>query len=996
MFKNTISIIFTLLYFLSLSNLLAWQGDSLFNLAIEEAGAGRFDQAVDHCLQAAETLAEEGNHEDWVAAQSFAARCAMRSSTYSLIEIRQMLEKAVEGAPFPKDDYCMGRLQLYYGWFLASRLSDYYKARQAYEQCRSIMQRYGIESEKFVTRTPGKDIYKPLAQIYIQLGESEKAIALMERAVKYMRENEQVYDIPELFADWGILHHDLGQEEKALARYQQGLEALESAFGEAELAPEDQAYFNNTKGLLLSSQAQSLLEQGEVKKARERCRQALALLSWEDYRSGALSVMGHVVAEEEGNRAAIPYFEDAIAYAGQFFPFYSRRIAKIENELARTYREEKQFEKALSYAQKALSRVVPGVEAGQLNQLPDPSVFYPENTIMEVLTEKGAIYKAWYDATAGLDRLELARRHYELAIRMEEVLNEVYTYQSSMLTLVEQSHARHEAMLEVIYALYEKKGSDEYVAQAFTYAEKSRAVVLNRALTNERAIRFAGDTALFKREKALQAQLIDYQRLLFELRMEGADTHQIASVNREIYRLKDRYDALIRMFEENNRRYHRLRHDHQLATLDGVKRTLGKQDLFVEYFLGKESQHLYILAVGKNQGPHFIRRPLPAEFEEDMEEFIRRLKDWNFVLNNEGDPQVFRAFADRARQYYRLLLPEKLAVHAYDRLIVVPDGQLNLLPFDLLLTREADGAAVDYAGLDYLIKEAAVNYAFSATVMLQPVNDKKRKLRGNYLGIAPDYSGSSAAFPPVPNNQEAVEAFRKLFKGKALTAREASIDGFLAEAGRYKILHFYGHAKAYPARPMSSWMAFTATSEGRPPFAQNEVRPPTEGLLGSGAVLPEQDLASLMFMFELYSLDLDAELAVLSACETGAGKVALGEGVISLARAFRYAGCPSTLMSLWEANDYQGEVAFLMEQFFKNLKNEEANKDEALRQAKLAFLADPKRSSHPAYWASFVLIGNNEPVKFNDSSRLWWTIPLLLIGVLLGAALRKIRSRKSS
>ncbi len=981
------------IFFITPWSVIASQGDSLFNAAISLAEQGQFDQAVPVCQKAAAALVMEGKLEDWVAAHSFAARCAMRSTTYSLIDVRDMLEHAIEQAPLDEHDFRLGRLYLYYGWFLANRLYDFYRAKEAYETTKIIAARHGTKDpDVFVSQTPGKDIYKPLAQIYIRLGESEKALALMNLAVEEMKKNEQVYDLPELFADWGILHHDLEQDERALKRYQEGLDGLEAAFGGQNLDADAEEFFRNTKGLLLSNQAQSLLELGNLPEARIKCTEALGLLNWEDYRAAGLSVWGHIVEEEQGPAQAIPFFEEAVTQAAQYFPFYSRRIAKIENELARLYRSQGDWALALKWSHKALSRVVPGLGQEDWAQLPDPKNFYPENTIMEVLTEKANIFRSWYDQNGEAEQLELARRHYELAIQMEEVLNSIYTYQSSMLSLAGQSHARHEAMMDIVFELYDQTKDARWVEEAFTYMEKSRAVILNRALADDRAIQISADEKLFEREKALQAQLTDYQRLLFELRMEKADTHQIASVNRELFQLKEQYDQLIAEFQQQNQAYYQLRHQQSLAGLSDLQNKLSADALFVSYFWGKEKDQLYILAVGGEQPPQFFQKKLSENFDFDLSEFIRRLKDWNFVLNNEGDPGVLKEFVQQSSQFYQLLFPETIKATEHKRIILVPDGLLNLLPFDVLLTEEVPGP-VDYAGLNYLIKSSAVSYAFSGTIMLGSEKDGRKKRLKNYLGMAPDYSGHGLGLSPVANNQQAVERYRRQLGGKALLGKDATIQSFLKEAARSRILHFYGHAKAYPSQPASSWMAFS--TEGAAPVAESQQTfvDINKGLLDGDVSISGQDLEGLLFIFELYKLDLNAELTVLSACETGVGKVALGEGVISLARAFRYAGCPSTLMSLWEANDYQGEVAFLMEEFFTNLKDKKMSKDEAIRQAKLTFLADPKKSSHPAYWASFVMLGDNDPIVWGSPFRFWWIIPLLILGVVLGRLAGKLRQR---
>lgn len=144
-----------------------------------------------------------------------------------------------------------------------------------------------------------------------------------------------------------------------------------------------------------------------------------------------------------------------------------------------------------------------------------------------------------------------------------------------------------------------------------------------------------------------------------------------------------------------------------------------------------------------------------------------------------------------------------------------------------------------------------------------------------------------------------------------------------------------------------------------------------------------------LFAADLYNLKLNTNLAVLSACETGTGELQKGEGVMSLSRAFTYAGCSSLVMSLWSIPEKSSvEVLY---NFFKNLKKERPKKisqktsktpkDVALREAKLAYLENTlATTSHPVYWAGLVLTGNTEAMHFESTlNKLWWFLPLLII-----------------
>ena len=116
---------------------------------------------------------------------------------------------------------------------------------------------------------------------------------------------------------------------------------------------------------------------------------------------------------------------------------------------------------------------------------------------------------------------------------------------------------------------------------------------------------------------------------------------------------------------------------------------------------------------------------------------------------------------------------------------------------------------------------------------------------------------------------------------------------------------------------------------------------------------------------------LRADMAVLSACNTGTGKLRKGEGIVSLARGFSYAGVPSIIASLWTANDEA--TPLLMTSFYTYLKQGQA-KDEALRAAKIAAIQSGGDMAHPYFWGAFIPIGNMQPLHFNTGFAYWWVL----------------------
>jgi CHAT domain-containing protein len=183
----------------------------------------------------------------------------------------------------------------------------------------------------------------------------------------------------------------------------------------------------------------------------------------------------------------------------------------------------------------------------------------------------------------------------------------------------------------------------------------------------------------------------------------------------------------------------------------------------------------------------------------------------------------------------------------------------------------------------------------------------------------------------LPNADDEVKAIGDLMHGKTWLNADATREHFMTAAPQCGILHLAMHGLLNEGNPMLSSLVFDHATPGN---------------------------ASELFALELYNIQLQARMTVLSACNTGKGKVHNGEGVMSLARAFAFAGCPTTVSSLWSVNDLS--TATIMKQFYHALRAEKPV-DEAMRDAKLAYInAARSENAKPIYWASFVVVGNSE------------------------------------
>ncbi len=183
-----------------------------------------------------------------------------------------------------------------------------------------------------------------------------------------------------------------------------------------------------------------------------------------------------------------------------------------------------------------------------------------------------------------------------------------------------------------------------------------------------------------------------------------------------------------------------------------------------------------------------------------------------------------------------------------------------------------------------------------------------------------------------PEAGEEVKALAKLYgaaRSKVYVGADAREDRVRSEAGQANVLHFTTHGTLNNASPMYSYLTL---AEGGP----ND-----DGLLEA---------------WELMQLDLKAELAVLSACETARGRIGAGEEVIGFSWAMFIAGVPSTVVSQWKVES--ASTRDLMINFHRSLISpQHPTKSGALRQAALKLMRNPE-TSHPFYWAGFVLVGD--------------------------------------
>ena len=470
---------------------------------------------------------------------------------------------------------------------------------------------------------------------------------------------------------------------------------------------------------------------------------------------------------------------------------------------------------------------------------------------------------------------------------------------------------------------------------------------------------FAGvPDSLRGQAQSLRSRLDGLEQMVMDERLWPSDTTGLSlrRLKREQAQVQTSYDSLLALLEMRYPQFFELSFGTETATLAGLqKRIPDRQTALLEYFIADSTLYTFLLT---RETIRLDVAPWGDSLEADIA-YLRRPPEpgqWH------RQPSVqARAYLQRSRRLFQVLIGDKLRDLSCDRLVIIPHGRLAYLSFEGLAGEEAD----DFHRASFLVRHYAIQYAYSATLWL---GDHGRGGPSNtrFLGMAPGYDGtladasrdgrpSRASPESLRFNDQEIRRAAAFFPGRLFSGPAATESAFKSNASLAGILHLSMHALVSDSLPMQSSLLFA-----------EEADTAEDGLL---------------YAYELYNLHLPAAMAVLSACNTGFGRLQAGEGVMSLAHAFRFAGCRSIVMSLWPAED-EG-TALILERFYGHLAKG-LPKDKALRQARLDYLdqADPLHA-HPYYWAHLVTQGLMSPLKAGSGLR-WFAVLGLLLLVVFG------------
>ncbi|TFH20158.1 MAG: CHAT domain-containing protein, partial [Bacteroidia bacterium] len=349
-----------------------------------------------------------------------------------------------------------------------------------------------------------------------------------------------------------------------------------------------------------------------------------------------------------------------------------------------------------------------------------------------------------------------------------------------------------------------------------------------------------------------------------------------------------------------------------------------EETVLLEYFLGDSSSCLWVITNEENE---LFILPGRNELKDDIETLRFSLTQPD--LNN------LEFFSESAQKLYTVLMePAAPNMKKAKRLVIVPDGELFYLPFEALLIKAPKrGKDKDPTAFSYLVLKHAVSYGHSATILMNIPAwiQAEGVLQPNLLAFGdPEFSSQYKRLEYSAAEVEMIASFFDPSAADVFTQKEASEQQVKATPmDKYKYIHFATHGIV------------------------DEVEPDFSGLVLS--MDPDRNEDGLLQAWEIAELEMNADLVVLSACQTGLGKMVRGEGLVGLTRSMIYSGASSVIVSLWSVADHS--TSEFMTTLYKNLIIQKIDKSASLQEAKLSMLEDVNLA-HPFFWAPFILIGN--------------------------------------
>jgi CHAT domain-containing protein len=543
--------------------------------------------------------------------------------------------------------------------------------------------------------------------------------------------------------------------------------------------------------------------------------------------------------------------------------------------------------------------------------------------LFNTLAAKADAFEKLYVQDEQQKSLDAALKAYRSAFLLADYVEKTYDSDEARLFLSKIKYRVHDKPINISLQLYELTKNKTYLEEAYNFDQQNKASILSLNVQESSIKNHSNfNIELFEKETIVKTSIT---RLSLKASSIN-DTNQLQKIKNEIreyeIQLSKLQDKINELPEYKSQKFAK-----SIPSITQVQKILSPTTALLSYHLAENE--LIILCITAND-LSYTKQVIDTSFFNAVQSF-------KASLSNIIAAQKYDGAAMSIHLYSATIKPVLNKLSNIKNLLIIPDDELNNLPFEALGDEKGN----------FVLDKFKVQYQYSTALLRDDIkNNSKNKIT---LAMAPFASQGRETFAQLAYTKNEIENLQ----GNILMDSAATKKNFLALVEKAGTLHLATHTIVNDTVPEKSLIAFYPFT-GLPALENN------------------------LYVEEIYNLKLDeTKLVILSACETGTGKLSKGEGLMSLARAFTYAGCPNIISSLWKADDKS--TAWILQRFY-HYYNDGTEAAAALQQAKLDYVKSPeieKRFKTPQYWAHLVLTG--VPENKNGISKYWWIIGIASI-----------------
>ena len=582
--------------------------------------------------------------------------------------------------------------------------------------------------------------------------------------------------------------------------------------------------------------------------------------------------------------------------------------------------------------------------------------------------------------------------HIQESIKLIESMRTKVTSSDLRVSYLASVHEHYELYVDLLMESEKRQPNSGFAGMAFEISEQGKARSLLDSLTAAKLdIPRESDPTLGARLKELRESLNAKAEYQMRLLNGNPSPEAAAQTDKEIRELRANYDQVEAQFRGQSSRYADLVSPQPLKLKDVQSQLRDENTVLIEFALGAEKSYSWVVSSSSIKGYELPGRKV-------LEDSALRVKELIMARQPVAGETAFQyqqrvetsesQFWTEASSLSRQLLGPMQAELAGRRLLIVPDGALHYVPFEALPIPETNASSESVipiiarheviklasAGVLAAVQRESTRASKTIIVLADPVfSTADERLPRHLQSIASNgTSGASTSIQPpsdnsrgdnvfisrLPSTRREGEEIMKLLptaEGKLVSGFDANLPFALsAELSQYRVIHLATHGTINVEHPeLSGVILSLIDSEGK-------------------------QQAGFLRLHEIYNLNLNADLVVLSACQTGLGKDYKGEGLIGLTRGFMYAGSKGVIATLWKVDEEA--TTELMKHFYDGLFRQGLTPAAALREAKLA-IQSQKRWQSPFFWAAFELHGEYaKPIGTGGNNfRIYIVLALLLI-----------------